>query len=137
MSEEDVQLVREITEMFQRRQHDRALEYYADDVFFDARRTPVQLASGLYHGHDGVRAYWREWLSAWSDLQFEIEDVVEGTEGRVVLLIRNQRHWGKHSGIETAAPPYGIVFEIRDRKVVKWCGYPNQAEARKGAGLDG
>ena len=39
------------------------------------------------------------WLSAWSDLQFEIQDLVEAGD-HVVLLIRDQRHWGRHSGIE-------------------------------------
>ena len=135
MSQENVKIVRDLTEMFQRRQHERALEYYDDDVVFDATRSPVPLVAGVYHGREGVRAYWREWLSAWSDLQFEIEDVVEGTGGNVVLLVRNQRHWGKHSGIETAVPPYGILFEIRDGKVVHWCAYPDQDEALEAAGL--
>ena len=128
-------LVRELSEMFQRRQHERAHEYYDDDVVFDASKSPVPLVAGVYHGREGVRAYWREWLSAWSDLQFEIEDVVAGTPGKVVLLVRNQRHWGKHSGIETAVPPYGIVFELRDGKIVHWCAYPSQDEALKAAGV--
>jgi ketosteroid isomerase-like protein len=135
MSQEDVELVRRLTEMFQRRQHEQALGYYAEDVVLDASNSPVPLVTGIYHGPEGVRAYWREWLSAWSDIQFEIEDVVEGTEGRVALLICNQRHWGKHSGIETAVPPYGIVFEIRDGEVAQWCSYPDQAQALKAAGL--
>ena len=137
MSEENLALVREVTELFQRRQHDRALEYYDEDVVFDASKSPVPLVAGVYHGRQGVQAYWREWLSAWSDLQFEIEDVLEGAEGKVVLLIRNQRHWGKHSGIETAVPPYGIVFEIRDGKIVEWCAYPAQGAAREAAGSPG
>ena len=135
MSEENVALVRELTEMFQRRQHEHALEFYDDSVVFDATRSPVPLVAGVYHGREGVRAYWREWLSAWSDLQFEIEDVLGGTEGRVVLLVRHQRHWGKHSGIETDVPPYGIVFKIRDGKIVYWCAYPDQREALEAAGL--
>ena len=135
MSEGNVELVRKLTEMFQRRQHERALDYYADDVVFDASKSPVRLVADVYYGREGVRAYWREWLSAWSDLQFEIQDVIDGTAGKVALLIRNQRHWGKHSGIETAVQPYGIVFEIRNGKVVHWCAYPDQDEALRAAGV--
>ena len=137
MSAENVALVREVTEMFQRRQHEHALEHYDDDVVFESTKSPVPLVAGVYHGREGVRSYWREWLSAWSDIEFDVQDVLEGTEDRVVLLVRNQRHWGKHSGIETVVPPYGIVFEISDGKIVNWCAYPDQGEARRAAGLRG
>jgi ketosteroid isomerase-like protein len=136
MSEENVALVRELTEMFQRRQHERALEYYDEDVLFDSTKSPVPLVAGVYHGREGVQAYWREWLSAWSDLQFDIQDVVAGEGGKAVLLVANQRAWGKHSGIETTFPAYGIVFEIRDGKVVHWCAYPDQPSALEAAGAD-
>ena len=71
--------------------------------------------AGIYHGHEGVRAYWRNWLSAWSDLDFELQDVVDAGD-EVVALIRNQRQWGRHSGIVTEMPPYGLVFTIHGRE---------------------
>jgi ketosteroid isomerase-like protein len=101
---------------------------------WDATRTPTGAAEGVYHGHDGVRAFWREWLSAWSDLEFEVEDVrAAGT--LVVLLIRNQRHWGRHSGIETRTQPYGMVFTFRDGKIVRNCIFPDRESALSAAGL--
>jgi ketosteroid isomerase-like protein len=81
-----------------------------------------------------LRTYWRNWLSAWSDLQFEIHDVVDAGDD-VVLLIRNQRQWGRHSGIATEAPPYGMVFTMRGGKVVRWRVYPDQESALEAAGL--
>jgi ketosteroid isomerase-like protein len=81
-----------------------------------------------------LRTYWRNWLSAWSDLQFEIQDVVDAGDD-VVLLIRNQRQWGRHSGIATKAPPYGMVFTMRGGKVVRWRVYPDQESALEAAGL--
>jgi ketosteroid isomerase-like protein len=91
-------------------------------------------ATGVYHGHEGVRAYWRNWLSAWSDLDFELQDVVDAGD-EVVALIRNQRQWGRHSGIVTEVQPYGLVFTIRDGKVVRWRAYPDQDSALEAAGL--
>src|SRR5689334_4073307 len=113
MSQEDVELVRTLAECFQHRQHERVFELYDPDIEWDAsRRAGLHLDNGgVYQGHDGVRAFWREWLSAWSDLQFEIQDVVDGG-GEIVLLITNQRQWGRHSGIETEVAPYGIVFTV-------------------------
>ena len=55
----------------------------------------------------------------------------------VVALIRIQRQWGRHSGIETVMPPYGLVFTIRNGKVVRWRGFSGQEAALKAAGLSG
>ena len=90
--------------------------------------------AGVFHGHEGVRAYWRNWLSAWSDLHFEIQDVLDAGD-EVVLLIRNQRQWGRHSGIATDYPPYGMVFTIRRGKVTRWRVFPDQISALRAAGL--
>src|ERR671930_2032976 len=108
MSRENVEVVRTLAEGFQRRQHEQAFEFYAPEIEWDASRmTDVNPdLAGVYRGHEGVRAYWRQWLSAWSDLHFEIQDVVDAGDD-VVLLIRNQRQWGRRSGIATDARPTG------------------------------
>ena len=136
MSQENVEIVRALLEDFAHRQHERAFELYDPEIEWDASRMVVGLpdAAGVYHGHEGVRAYWRNWLSAWSDLDFEIQDVVDAGDA-VVALSRNQRQWGRHSGIVTEVQPYGLVFTIRDGKVVRWRAYPDQDSALEAAGL--
>ena len=136
MSHENVEIVRELAEAFQHRQQEQAFEFYDPEIEWDSSaiaETYPDLA-GVYRGHEGVRAYWRNWLSAWSDLDFEIQDVVDAGDD-VVLLVRNQRQWGRHSGIATEMPPYGIVFTIRGGKVVRWRAYPDQESALEAAGL--
>ena len=134
MSEENVEIVRTLAQAFQHRDHERAFSFYDPEIEWDSTRAPTGAATGLYHGHEGVRKYWREWLSAWSDLSFEIEDVRDAGD-KVVLLVRNQRQWGRYSGIETNVPPYGLVFALRGGKVTHWCAYPDQGEALEAAGL--
>jgi ketosteroid isomerase-like protein len=139
MSQENVELVRDLLEAFQRRDHERAFDFYDPDIEWDASRIEESIPDlgGIYRGHDGVRTYWRRWLSAWSDLEFEIQDVRDGERDEVVALIRNQRQWGRHSGIATELPPYGIVFTIRGGKVVRWRSYSDQQSALEAAGLRG
>jgi ketosteroid isomerase-like protein len=136
MSQENVEIVRTLAEGFQRRQHEQAFELYDPEIEWDSsRRAGTQPDNAAtYHGHQGVREFWRDWLSAWSDLHFEIQDLVDAGD-EVVLLIRDQRQWGRHSGIETEVPPYGMVFTIRDGKVVRVCAYPDQGSALEAAGL--
>jgi len=135
MSQENVELVRDLLDAFVRRDHERAFDFYNPDIEWDAsHQYLIPDTMAVYRGHEGVRTYWREWLSAWKDLQFEIQDVIAGGDD-VVALIRNQRQWGRHSGIETEVPPYGLVFTIRGGKVVRWCAYPDQESALEAAGL--
>jgi hypothetical protein len=52
-----------------------------------------------------------------------------------VLLIRNQRQWGRHSGLVTEFPPYAFVFTLRAGEVVRVRWYPDQDSALEAAGL--
>jgi ketosteroid isomerase-like protein len=136
VSQENVEIVTELLEAFARRDHERAFELYDTDIEWDATggaEINPDIA-GVYHGHDGVRTYWRHWLSAWRDLEFELQDVLDAGD-EVVALIRNQRQWGRRSGIETEVPPWGIVFTIRSGKVVRWRAFSDQVSALKAAGL--
>jgi ketosteroid isomerase-like protein len=129
---ENVELVRRLLEAFGRRDHEHVFDLYDTDIVWEhCDETDL---GGVYHGHEGVRTYWRRWLSAWRDLEFEVQDVRDAGED-VVALIHNQRHWGRQSGIETQMPPYGLVFTIQGGKVVRWRFYPDQESALRAAGL--
>jgi ketosteroid isomerase-like protein len=138
VSREIVEIVRELLDAFARRDHERVFNFYDAEIEWDASSAAELNAdlADVYHGHEGVRAYWRLWLSAWRDIEFEVQDVLDGGD-EVVALIRNQRQWGRHSGIETKMPPYGLVFTIRNGKVVRWRGFSDQESALKAAGLSG
>jgi ketosteroid isomerase-like protein len=136
MSRENVEIVRSLAEAFQRRDHESVFDLYDPEIEWDASRLTqfIPDLAGIYRGHEGVRTYWRRWLAAWKDLQFEVQNVRDAGD-EVVLLVRNQRQWGRHSGIETEVPPYGMVATIRDSKVVRVRWYPDQESALEAAGL--
>jgi ketosteroid isomerase-like protein len=136
MSQENVELVRRLLEMFQRRDHEGVFDFYAPDIEWDASRLVdvIPDTAGVYRGHEGVRTYWRRWLQAWSDLDFDVQDVLDAGDD-VVALIRNQRQWGRHSGLVSDIAPYGLVFTVRGGKVTRWRSFPNQEQALKAVGL--
>jgi ketosteroid isomerase-like protein len=107
------------------------------DIEWDARGTAsvVSDPAEVYRGHEGIRTFWRQWLEAWRDLQFEIQDVQDAGD-EVALLICNQRNWGRHSGILTEFPPHAQVFTSRDGKVVRWRSFSDQQSALKAVGLE-
>ena len=141
MSQESVELVKHLLQMFARREHEAVFAFYGTNIEWDAstfrwgRATGVpDDLQGIYHGHEGVRTYWRRWLQAWADLEFDVDDVLDAGDD-VVALIRNQRQWGRRSGIATDMPPYGLVFTIRNGKVVRWRALSDERSALKAAGL--
>jgi ketosteroid isomerase-like protein len=108
MSQENVEIVRTLFDAFARRDHEAAFAHYDADIEWDTSRVREGAdvdTAGVYHGHDGVRAYWRRWLSAWEDVEATGVEFVDGGQ-TVVALIHQQRLRGHGSGIEVGAPPY-------------------------------
>jgi ketosteroid isomerase-like protein len=137
VSQENVEIVRALLEGFAARDHARAFDLYDANIEWDASAGEELNAdlAGIYHGHAGVRTYWRNWLSAWRDIEFEVEEVLDAGD-EVVALIGNQRQWGRHSGIQTEMPPYALVFTIRNGKVVRWRSFSDRQAALKAVGLE-
>jgi ketosteroid isomerase-like protein len=134
VSRENVQIVRALVEAFRCRDHERPFDFYAADIEWDASLHPAPDVAGVYRGHEGVRMCWRRWLSAWQDLEFEVEDVRD-TGDEVVMLVRNQRQLGRHSGIVTEFPPFAFVLTFRAGKVVRFRFFPEHLLALQAAGL--
>jgi ketosteroid isomerase-like protein len=135
MSQENVDIIQTLFEAFRRRDVKTMESLMAPEVEWDATRFAVMVPDlvGVYRGAEGTQRFWRTWLSSWKDLVFEHEFRDVGDE--VVALIRNQRQWGRHSGIETEVPPYAWVYTVRGGKVVRACFYPDHQSGLKAAGL--
>jgi ketosteroid isomerase-like protein len=139
VSEQNIELVRTALEAYQLALlADGELDMALIDpqVEWDASRLNDMLPdlAEVYSGHEGVRMYWRRWFAAWSGLQFEIQDLRDSGDD-VVALIRNQRQWGRHTGICTELPPYAQVFTIRDGILVRWRTFPDHESVLRAVGL--
>ena len=77
---------------------------------------------------------WAAWLAAWEPMEIWDYDLRDAGES-VVALISGQLNRGRHSGVEVEVTPYALVFTLRNRKVVRWTFYSDQAEALEAAGL--
>jgi ketosteroid isomerase-like protein len=132
MAPENVELVRVAFEDFLAGRSGFGVELLAPEIEWDASGLALLDIGGTYHGPEGVRQFWRDWLAAWETVEFEYELIPAGD--RVVALI-DQRMRGHSTGIEVTLGKYAHVYTFRDGLIIHWKGYRNQSEALEAVGL--
>ena len=136
MSQENVELVRSVIDAHER--GDFATVFAAYDPEIEWRTgggltAPWSDFEPVYHGHEGVRNFWRTWFAAWERVDFEYEEFIDA--GDRVVTILSQRMRGRTSGIELEWSSYAQVWTFRNDKVVRVEFFPNRLEALEAAGL--
>jgi ketosteroid isomerase-like protein len=128
MSEANVELVRQGFEHFLATGEvpwvifDEAVEVHDHD-------TPDQ---GVYRGHAGYARYLGDWGAAWSTWTFAPEEFIDA--GECVVAIIRMKAKGESSGIAIDRQD-GLVYKLRDGKVVRLDYYNNRAQVLEAVGL--
>jgi ketosteroid isomerase-like protein len=103
MSQEDVELVRAAWEAWERRDMEAIFAFYDPEIVWD--QTHYGEPSGVYHGHDGIRQFLREWFASFQSYYVHAEEFTDAGEAVVVGCCQGGR--GKQSGVEARMPPTG------------------------------
>ena len=130
MSEENVEIVKEFTRRFSAGE-DVTDEYFDPEIVWDTSASGLPSA-GIYHGRDGVRQFFRDWLAPWTDYAIETRECIDA-DGAVVLVFR-QAGTGKASGVRTEQDFFGI-YELEDSNVVRFRLFASREQAFEAAGL--
>jgi ketosteroid isomerase-like protein len=134
MSQENVEIVRRIYEAAARRDDETPFEFYAEDIVWDLSNSGRSSLSSqpIYYGHDGVRQAWRDGLSAFDDVDYEVEDLVDG--GDRVMAVIHERETGRASRVPVDAT-HLAVWTLADGKVSRMQVFDDRAGALEAAGL--
>ena len=137
MSREGLQVVRRVIEAHERGDLATVFAAYDPGIEWNIARVmaPIGDFEPVYHGHEGVRAFWRVWFAAWETVSFEYEEFIDA--GDSVVSILNQRMRGRTSGAEVEWSSYAQVWTVRDGKIVRVEFFPTRAEALEAAGPQG
>jgi ketosteroid isomerase-like protein len=92
------------------------MDICAPDIVFDLSRSPFPEA-GVYHGHDGLRAWFRGLGSAFQNLRYEAEDITDLGFRQVLTVIRVLGE-GQFSEIGVNYC-FATVSTFRDGKIVR------------------
>jgi ketosteroid isomerase-like protein len=127
MSQENVETVRRIHDLWERQEFDQALQAFDVDVLWTTSET------GEFHGHEGVTASLREWVGTFDDYRYQVVDVIDVDEERV-LVVGHQSGRGRGSGVPVASDNF-TVWTLRRGKVVELAMFQDRADALEAAGL--
>jgi len=132
MSKENVEIVKRALDAF----NDRDVPSFEDLVTDDFEWLPAMISlveRGSFRGRDGVKTYFRESASTWS------EHRVRGGEfhdlGDRIVVLGQMEGQGRVSGV-AANSEIGMVFELRSGKLARARAYLAHNEAVKAAGLE-
>ena len=132
MSQENVERLREAFENFLAGKSEWGAELLDPNVEWDGTNALIFDIDRVYHGQEGVRQYWREWLAAWETMQFEYELVDAGD--RVVQLF-DMRMRGRSTHIEIPFGNIAWIYTYRDGRVIHQKLYMSHSEALEAVGL--
>ena len=131
MSTENVQVVRRLLEAFNDRDLDTMLAGVHPEAELQSLR--AQLEGKAYRGHEGVRQMLADFAEDWTFARMDATDFREADD-QVVMLGR-LRARGRASGVDLDVP-IGVVWTLRDGKVVRAKTFSGQADALRAAGLE-
>jgi ketosteroid isomerase-like protein len=137
VSRENVELIRRLYDAVAARDGETVLSIYHPDVVWDhSNNTEIAHLTGstVYHGHDGLREWSRQYYEAWEDVTAQLEDVIDLGDDRVVAVL-DYRGRGRVSGVEVFTHMAGI-FTIRDGRVVRAEWYRDEPDALRAAGIE-
>src|SRR5437660_3491003 len=126
MSQANVKTVHEVYDAVARRDRDRVFAFYDEEVELDISRISLAALTGqgVYQGHDGLRAMFRDWYASFENYDEGVEEIIEA--GEYVISVSTGRGRGRTSGADVEMP-FNIVWTIRDRRVLRLVWFPTRA----------
>jgi uncharacterized protein len=131
MSQENVEIVKKYSQRFAEGVRGVYGEYFDPDIVWDTSASGLPAAS-IYHGHEGVRRFFRDWLAPWKNYEIEYREYIDA--GDAVVTVFSQAGTGRGSGIRSERDFFG-VWELKDSKVVRFRLFESRAQALEAAGL--
>jgi SnoaL-like domain len=86
----------------------------------------------VYHGHEGYRQFWRQWLDAFEDIRWDPEEIVDF--GEKALVTTQQSGHGSGSGVAVSQPVFQL-FTFRQGLVIRQEDFASRSKALEAAGL--
>ena len=128
MSQQGVELVREMYAAFHGGDAGRALSFFDEDVVVDAT---ARIDGGTGRGREELASVIGRWLAAFEGWHEEIEEIHDLGDRVCVVAVQSGR--GKDTGIDTRTR-YAVLYEVRGDAITRMTLYRNPERALEAAG---
>jgi ketosteroid isomerase-like protein len=132
MSQENVDTVRAAWDAWSRGDMHALFDFYDPTVEWDMTHSNVP-DMGVFHGHAGIRDFFREWHDFFVEFHAEAEGFIDAGECVIVRVRQGGR--GRSSTVGVEMPTYWQLYRLRDGRAVRVEIYREQAEALEAVGL--
>jgi ketosteroid isomerase-like protein len=129
MSQENVEIVRRVYELWPTQQWSLIPDYFDPNVEIDLSRNVFN--PDVYRGHGGIHAVLQRIYDMWDDFQMVPTEIIGG--GDKVLATVRMSGTGKESGVNVAMEVM-TVWTLRDSKIIHVAG-GFRVEALEAVGL--
>ncbi len=86
MSQENVEIVRQMWEAFLAADFQTAMTAYDEDVVWDGTNLPN---GRIGRGHEAIFDHVLRWNEAWNDCTVDIESIIEAGDDQVIVFMRD------------------------------------------------
>jgi ketosteroid isomerase-like protein len=133
MSQENVEVVRQLYGAAARRDNEAVYALYDPDIVWDASRTERGgMAGRIVRGHAELQRWLREWYGAWENIQDALEELIDADHE--VISVMTQHGSGRGSGVEVA-DRLATIWTICDGRIIRATWFPTREQALEAAGL--
>jgi ketosteroid isomerase-like protein len=131
MSEENVELVRQAYEGWNRGDLQWVLDHITPDFEFRTAHLFPD-TEDVYRGREGYRQFWNTFRGPWETLLIEVERIEPIGDDRILALL--QFHGRGRDGLEMTLE-YANLFTIENGMAARIVGFASWQEALEAAGL--
>ncbi len=133
MSRENVEIVRQIFAAWNRREPTLGAEFLDPGIELDATQTEfLPDVRAVFHGHDGVRSFWRTLFSELADMDLVTENFIDAGESVLVQFSFTGR--GRKSGAPFQRR-FVNVYTLRNSLVIRLQTFDSLAAATQALGI--
>ena len=134
MSDEDIAVIREQYEATNRRDFERAMELFAENVVMVVPRVEGVQNPGTYKGKGEVGEWFGDWFRTFApDYRFEIQEF-RRFEGGLIFMWAKHGGTGRLSGVEVHSEN-AYLYRVRDGKIARVGFFASREEALEAASL--
>jgi ketosteroid isomerase-like protein len=123
MSRENLEVVKGFLSRYEAGDRQEWREQFDPDVVWDTSASQMP-AAGVYHGHEGVERFFRDWLGTWTDYEVATREYIDAGDAVVVVFRQSGRLRG------TVAVAAGRRHRPAGRTVLSGVAAPPRRESQ-------